>query len=152
MGGGDGTHGRPGPRRQREAPRDLHTFGDPEIVAYVRTLGGTPSELLDDPEMRELILPAFRTDFALIGRYRPAPGVPVATPATIIWGDRDPEVGPDDARDWAAVLPRLRGVRSFTGGHFFVLDAVAEVVAHATALLAVERGPKRSSHGASTRR
>lgn len=132
--------GRPGPRRQREAPRNLDTFGDAEVVEYVRALGGTPAELLDDPELRELILPAFRADFALIGRYRPAPGPPLTTPATVIWGDCDPEVGADDARDWATVLQRLRAVRSFPGGHFFLADLAAEVVDHAATLLAVERG------------
>lgn len=137
--------GRPGPRRQREAPRDLHTFGDTEIVAYLRTLGGTPTELLDDPEMRELILPAFRADFALIGRYRPAPRPAVATPATIIWGDRDPDVGLGDIRDWAAVLRRLRGARSFPGGHFFLSDLAAEVVDHASTLLTVEAATRATA-------
>jgi pyochelin biosynthetic protein PchC len=138
--------GRPGPRRQRDAPRDLHTFGDTEIVAYLRTLGGTPTELLDDPEIRGLILPAFRADFALIGRYRPALHPPVATPATIIWGDRDPDVGPDDVGDWSAVLRRLRGARSYPGAHFFLSDLAAKVVDHASTLLAVEaatRAPAR---------
>jgi len=127
--------GRPGPRRQRESPGDLHMFDDPEIVAYVRALGGTPTELLDDLEVRAAILPAFRADFALIGRYRPALVPQLQTPATVIWGDRDSDVGPEDARDWATVLPALRGARCFAGGHFFVSDLAEDVVDHASRLL-----------------
>lgn len=131
--------GRPGPRRQREAPRDLHLFDDAQIVDYVRSLGGTPEEVLDDPELRELILPSFRADFALIGRYRPRSRPPVAAPASVIWGDRDPEVGAHDVADWATVLARLRTARSFPGGHFFAAQGVGDVVAHAATVLRTAR-------------
>lgn len=80
---------------------------DDGVVAEMIKLGGTDAEALRDPELRELVLPYVRNDFALIEDYAHRDGTRLAVPVTAIIGDSDPHVTP--ARPAA-------GSRSPTGG------------------------------------
>ena len=55
--------------RTNPAPRT-----DAELVDQLRSWGGTPAELLDDPEFMALALRPLRADLALCDRYRSRPG------------------------------------------------------------------------------
>ncbi|GAA2879556.1 alpha/beta fold hydrolase [Streptosporangium fragile] len=131
--------GRESPRHQIEEPTDVGEFDDEQIVEYLRVLGGTPPEVLADPDFRELVLPAFRTDFRLLGRYRPEPEPRVRTPVAVVLGDRDPEVDAADADRWREVAHCFTGVRDFPGGHFYLVEREADVVAHVVGFLLAQR-------------
>lgn len=141
--------GRPAPRRNRLRPDDTAGLSDEAICARLRLLGGTPAEVLGEPGMRELAVAACRTDFELLGRYRPAPAEPLQTPLLVYYGERDPAVDPDDVRPWTEESERVAGVRGFDGEHFFCLEHEAAVVAGVAAFLAA--GADRGSQLAGAR-
>ncbi|MEO3977753.1 alpha/beta fold hydrolase [Streptomyces sp. CAU 1734] len=120
--------GRPGPRVLRELPPAVTGFDDERTVAYVRSLGGTPPELLDDPEAREVILPAFRSDFRLTGRYTPELTPRVRAPLTVLCGDRDTRVSTEGAQCWNEVADHFTGVERLSGGHFYLVEEARAVV------------------------
>ncbi|MCF2533538.1 thioesterase II family protein [Yinghuangia soli] len=135
--------GRPSPARQRETPSHVADLDDAGIIEHLRELGGTPAEFLDDPEAREFVLPAFRADFRLVGRYLPEPGLRTAVPLSVVHGDRDPGVPGADAARWADAADDFRGVRVFPGEHFYLMAEEAAVVAHVLAFLAEQRARLR---------
>lgn len=108
----------------RVTPRNVHLRGDDAIVEEVRRLGDpTADTVLDDPDLRELVLPAIRADFRLIGTYLPRPATPLATPVTAYVGQDDAQVPEEGLKDWADTTSTGRfDHRVYPGGHFFLLQ------------------------------
>ncbi|MFF5209444.1 thioesterase II family protein [Streptosporangium sp. NPDC000396] len=131
--------GRQSPALQRERPSDAADYDDRRIIEHLRELGGTPPEMLEDPDFRELVLPAFRTDFRLVGRYLPELEPMIDTPLSVVLGDRDPGVPVADADRWREVARRFAGIRTFPGEHFYLLDQEEEVVSHVVDFLTARR-------------
>ncbi|TNM32197.1 thioesterase II family protein [Streptomyces sedi] len=113
----------------RVAPRDEYLADDATLLAEVRRLGGTDGSVLDDPEMRELLLPAIRADFAVVGTYRPRAPMPVSCPVVAYAGADDPSSPVDGVRAWGDVAPAGFTLRVLTGDHFYLVGRRAEVVA-----------------------
>lgn len=110
--------GRPAPERQR--PGTKHLAADDVLWGEVSRLGGTKPEVLADPDLRSVFLPALRSDYRLSELYRPAPGPPLDCPVTALLGDGDSEVDPAEARLWARVTLGVFTMRVFPGGHFYL--------------------------------
>lgn len=109
----------PGPARPEE---DVHTRGEAALLAELDTLGGPGLDLLADPEMRELVLPAVRADYTAVETYGCEPGPPLRCPVTALVGDADPKVTVAEAGDWAAHTTGPFDLRVLPGGHFFLAD------------------------------
>ncbi|WP_431043670.1 thioesterase II family protein [Streptomyces sp. P1-3] len=101
-------------------PSQAYLGGDDALIAEVRRLGGTDSSLLDDPDMRELVLPAIRADFRIVGTYEPRPPVALGCPIVAYAGDSDPAVNMTDMRAWRDVATGGFAAREFHGGHFYL--------------------------------
>ncbi|MEU2801165.1 alpha/beta fold hydrolase [Streptomyces sp. NPDC006995] len=127
----------------RSAPHLLTPRGpfedDDALIAEVRRLGGTDTRLLDDPDLRELVLPAIRADFSVVSGYAARPGVPVDCPVVGYVGDSDPAVGVDGVRGWARMAPAGFDLKVLSGGHFYLVDRRDELVADIRARLAAWR-------------
>ena len=74
-----------------------------------------------------MVLPAIRNDYAMAGAYRYRPGPPLTVPTTVLTGDADPNVTPDDAGRWAEVVGGTFTLRVLPGGHFFLNDHTAGI-------------------------
>lgn len=114
---------------------------DDAVVAEMVKLGGTDAEALQDPELRELVLPYVRNDFALIERYAHRPGVRLTVPVTAIVGDADPHVTADRARGWADVTDGRFALSVLPGGHFYLADRQPDVIAQILRTLEVPAAP-----------
>ncbi|MEV7184271.1 alpha/beta fold hydrolase [Kitasatospora sp. NPDC093102] len=101
-------------------PKPVYLGGDRAIVEEVRRLGGTDAELLADPDLYELVMPAIRADFRIVGTYHPQPGHPVHCPVAGYLGDGDPEVGPEDLRGWSEVTAGGFELVVLPGDHFYL--------------------------------
>ncbi|MGW2304657.1 thioesterase II family protein [Streptomyces sp. NPDC001809] len=106
----------------RVTPRDLHQKGDDELVAELRRLGGTDPALLDDPDIRQFVLPAVRADFTLVETYGPRAATTVGCPVHAWVGDTDPNVAVRDMDAWADVAPHGFRLRVLPGGHFYLVQ------------------------------
>ncbi|WP_031079859.1 thioesterase II family protein [Streptomyces sp. NRRL S-118] len=101
---------------------------DDEIVEAVMSLGGTHAAVLDDPDMRELLLPVLRNDYHLIDGYRrPADAPPLHADVHALTGDRDPRVTPAEAAGWGALTSGAFTLTVLEGDHFYLVPAIEEV-------------------------
>ncbi|WP_159943613.1 MULTISPECIES: thioesterase II family protein [unclassified Nocardiopsis] len=118
---------------------DVHRLSSAELRARVGGLSGVPDEVLADAELWALFEPRLRADLALVRAWRAGgPPAPQPVPLTVFCGGSDPVAGPARVRGWSALAPRFQGVRTFTGGHFYlraerdaVIRAITEEVARA---------------------
>lgn len=119
--------GRPAPDRLR--PTQVYLGGEEALLADLRRLGGTSEEVLDDPAMRELILPTLAADYRLIETYRPRDTAPIATPICACVASGDPEVDRDEAAAWEHHTTGAFQLRVFPGDHFYLVAQEADLVA-----------------------
>src|SRR5204862_544181 len=84
---------------------------DDELCARIIAMGGTPPEAMAHPELRELVLPTIRADFAMVEAYRFRPEPPLATPFGVDIGRAEWAYGPGGK---PAVL-HAAGLRFSTG-------------------------------------
>ncbi|WP_410652699.1 thioesterase II family protein [Amycolatopsis sp. cmx-4-54] len=99
-----------------------HLLDDAAFTALLARRDGMPPEVLANPELLELALPAIRGDFALAHRYEHGDVAPVDVPLTAV-GGRDDEVVPADGLPaWRQLTLRWRGSTTAPGGHFYYLD------------------------------
>ncbi|MEU2723967.1 thioesterase II family protein [Streptomyces smyrnaeus] len=118
--------GRRAPSTYRE--ERVHERDDNGVIAELQQLSGTESDLLDDPEVLEMILPAVRSDYAAVERYRHEPGRAVSCPVVALIGDQDGKVTTDEARAWAGHTSGTFDLRVHPGGHFYLVDRSRDVM------------------------
>ncbi|XUL94530.1 thioesterase II family protein (plasmid) [Streptomyces galilaeus] len=113
----------------------VHTLGDDALIEEVRVLAGTDPGLLQDEEIRSMVLPALRADFRAVETYRYRPDgsmPPLRCPLSVLTGTADPRVSLQEAMGWRELTGGPFGFRTFPGGHFYLADqpdAVCEAVA-----------------------
>jgi surfactin synthase thioesterase subunit len=117
-------------RRGPSAVRDerVHEKDDEELLAEVKRLGGTEASVLDDEDIRRMVLPALRSDYKAAELYRYRPGPDVSCPIVALVGDRDPKVTEAEARQWAERTSGGFELKTYPGGHFYLNDHAAAVI------------------------
>ncbi|WP_203596713.1 thioesterase II family protein [Actinomadura bangladeshensis] len=132
--------GRVPPHRLRSfAPDEL---GDEEsLIAEVRRLGHDNLALYEDPEIRDMILPAVAADYRVVASYPPGPRETISIPVTAYGGDRDPDVSADDLRAWAATTSGPFEHRVLPGGHFYLRAEEKPLVEDISARLRTPTAP-----------
>ena len=108
------------PPERRLLRERIHDLPEPDFLARLGELGGTPHAILAQPELRELLLPALRADFALCDAYRYRERQPLACPITVFGGTADPLVDPTQLGGWARQTHGRCDVVILPGGHFFL--------------------------------
>lgn len=98
---------------------DLHDLPDNEFKAELLKLNGTSSEILNNTELFEFLLPTLRTDFELVEKYRFEQEICLNCPITAFGGDRDDEVYPDELESWSAQTCKSFKYKIFSGDHFY---------------------------------
>ncbi|MDG9701517.1 alpha/beta fold hydrolase [Streptomyces sp. DH37] len=104
---------------------------DQEILDHLVELGGTDAEIIRDPDLVALFMPAVRNDYRAVGLYRPLAHATVDVPVLCLTGDQDPRVTPEGAAAWKEHTSADFLLRTFPGGHFFLTEhreAVARLV------------------------
>ena len=126
------ARGLPGPRRLvlsactpphhglQRAP--LHTLPDEEFLdAISDRFGGLPPAIRTEPELLELVLPAYRADLEMFERYEHVPQEPLPCPITVV-GGTDDYIPPALLADWRRYTTGDFASHIFPGGHFYLRD------------------------------
>jgi acyl transferase domain-containing protein/surfactin synthase thioesterase subunit/acyl carrier protein len=103
--------------------RRLHEQNDDIFGDMIRHFNiGATEEFLASDELRRLLFPAIRAEFAMAARYRyePEPAWPV--PVTCFAGLTDPYVSRDDALAWGQHTSASFRLHLREGAHFLVVD------------------------------
>ncbi|MBZ5623349.1 MAG: alpha/beta fold hydrolase [Acidobacteriia bacterium] len=111
---------------------DVESMNDDELIEHLRQAYDAPIEFLTHPEMRPLFLPMVRADARMTQNYRYIPGPPVTYPITAVAGEEDPFVSQNQLEAWRHHTTEECKTRRYPGGHFFFIDAAAQLLSHFT--------------------
>jgi medium-chain acyl-[acyl-carrier-protein] hydrolase len=109
--------------------RDVHLLPDPELLAVMAELEGTPPEVLARPELVELLLPVMRADLEVCEAYQHAHEAALLVPITMLGGLSDPSVSVEEMRAWQHLTSAGFEAKFFPGGHFYLHTARDDVIA-----------------------
>jgi medium-chain acyl-[acyl-carrier-protein] hydrolase len=93
---------------------------DSEFIQDLHRLNGTPAEILNHPEVMQVVLPYLRADFEVIQTYTYMDGPPLNIPLTAIGGLADFEISREHLEGWCAQTNRTCSVRMLPGDHFYL--------------------------------
>jgi medium-chain acyl-[acyl-carrier-protein] hydrolase len=111
--------GRAAPHIPDDRPHN-YNLPEPEFIAEVRRLNGTPAEVLEHPELMQILIPLLRADFELVQTHKYTEGPPLSCSITAFGGLRDQHVSPEDIEGWRQHTTGSFSVRMLPGDHFFV--------------------------------
>ncbi len=89
------------------------------LEGYMRDLGGTPPEVLAEPELMRALLPTLRADLAVVCSAPARPLTPLDVPIRTFAGIEDPAVPPSLMDGWRAETTARFELDLIPGGHFF---------------------------------
>ncbi|MFC0531673.1 thioesterase II family protein [Phytohabitans kaempferiae] len=113
--------GSPGPRTLRGTTR-IADWADDEFIAGVRAISGYHHPALDDPELRDFLLPVLRTDVVMHEGYEPEAGAVVDVPVISIRGETDEVVDIAAAEEWRDWTTKAFHTEELPGGHMYLVD------------------------------
>lgn len=101
----------------------IHDLPELDFKEELRRLNGTPSSVLDNPELMQLLLPMLRADFAVLETYVYKHQQPLDCPITVFGGLEDTEVSHDNLLAWQEHTKASFSIQMFDGDHFFIHSA-----------------------------
>ncbi|MFE2971072.1 thioesterase II family protein [Streptomyces sp. NPDC059340] len=113
----------------RKQPGELHTLPDAEFAAEVARDNESFAALLANPDLVEVLLPMIRDDYRLFEIYQPGAPTAVRAPVLATGGVKDPDVDHAGLTSWGDLATGRFEVRSFPGGHFYLVQDTAALVA-----------------------
>ncbi|CAL9338409.1 Thioesterase PikA5 [Streptomyces sp. enrichment culture] len=112
--------GSPGPWTRRE--NGASGLDDDEFLARVKEFAGYRHDALEDPEMRELLLPTLRADVEMHESYVPRSDDPLPVPIVSVRGTTDTLVTTEQAMEWSKATSRDFRFAEVEGGHMYLVD------------------------------
>ncbi len=100
-----------------------YNLPEQELIEKVREMNGTPKEVLDHPELMQMMMPLLRADFELIETYAYLPEAALRCPFTVFGGLQDQEVPRQRLEEWREHTTATFSLRMLPGDHFFVHTA-----------------------------
>jgi len=98
----------------------IHNLPEGEFLVELRRLNGTPREVLEDEELRQIMLPLLRADFAVYETYGYSTEPPLNCPISAFGGLQDHRVSRGDLEAWREQTSVSFSLRMFPGDHFFL--------------------------------
>lgn len=106
-----------------------YALPDPEFVATLRRWNATPSELLDDRDALDLLLPIVRADFEVTQTYEYRDGPPLGCRIRAFSGIGDECATPELMRPWSRHTTGSFSLSALPGGHFLLERSRAALLA-----------------------
>jgi medium-chain acyl-[acyl-carrier-protein] hydrolase len=100
--------------------RTIYNLPEPEFIEEVARLNGTPREVLEHPELMEIVLGLLRADFAVCQTYRYAPAPPLRCRITALGGLQDDWADRESLAAWRAQTTASFTLRMLPGDHFYL--------------------------------
>ncbi len=98
----------------------IHALPEPDFVEKLRQLNGMSKEILENPELMQLLLPILRSDFTLCETYVYEPGILLDCPISAFGGLQDEYVSRESLEAWREQTSDTFTLRMFPGDHFFL--------------------------------
>jgi medium-chain acyl-[acyl-carrier-protein] hydrolase len=107
----------------RASDRMTYDLPEPEFIAELRELQGTPPEVLENKELMQLMLPMIRADFKVSQTYQYVPGPPLECPIRAFGGLKDHMVTREKVEGWGEHTNAGFRAQMLPGDHFFLNTA-----------------------------
>ena len=98
----------------------VYELPEPEFIEELRRLNGTPDEVLEHPELMQLMLPMLRADFEAVQTYSYVPEPPLSCPLTVYGGTEDESVSREKLEGWSEHTTGPFSLQMIQGDHFFL--------------------------------
>ena len=98
------------------------------LAGYLRDMGGTPPEVLAEPELVKALLPTLRADLTVLSTNRPPAQAPLDVAIRAFAGDDDPSAPPDLMAAWRDETTAHFDLDVLQSGHFFGVEAERQVI------------------------
>ncbi|WP_035802978.1 thioesterase II family protein [Kitasatospora mediocidica] len=118
---------------------DRLEWDDERLVEELRTMGGTPPEVLAIPALVEMVLPTLRADYRICASFSHPRDEQLACPVAVFGGTED-SMSPASLERWADTTRGDSSLRMFPGGHFFLTADSAPAVLEAVCAELAEVG------------
>lgn len=108
----------------------IHHLPNPEfVVALQERYAGIPQEVLREPELLAMFLPALKADFTAYELYQFREAEPVNCPISVFAGESDPGIRPALLEQWSRHTSREFSFNVVPGDHFFLAESTPIVLA-----------------------
>ncbi|EKE79322.1 thioesterase II family protein [Idiomarina xiamenensis] len=105
----------------RKSPREpVYQLPIGEFVEALRSLGGTPPEVLGDEELMSIVIPVLRADFEINEGYEYRENPKLTCDLVAFAGTSDNETQREAVLDWADLTSEEFKPRMVPGDHFFI--------------------------------
>jgi medium-chain acyl-[acyl-carrier-protein] hydrolase len=130
------------PAPQTASPHPpMHGLPEDDFLEEIqKRYAGVPKQLVEDKEMRALLIPTLRADVAIMETYTYEAEVPLGCPITAIGGAQDRTVLPTDLKGWQEETCGSYALHLPEGDHFFLNTNRKWLLALISAELASLRG------------
>lgn len=106
----------------------VQAMSDGDLRELLLAMGGTPPQLLADPDLWQQVMPLLRADLGALTGFDPtADRSWQDIPMSVFGGRDDPQVAPPRLAALGATARRLLGVHVYPGDHFYLTGATASV-------------------------
>ncbi|MEV5718773.1 thioesterase domain-containing protein [Amycolatopsis mediterranei] len=143
------AHRAPQLAARRRWDRPAAEMSGDDLRGYLADRAGTPREVLDLPELMDLVLPVLRADLALCQSYQDTARTPLPVPLSAFGGADDPEAGAGELAAWSDRTSAGFRMRLLAGGHGYLFEDVPAVHAALRAALADPPKPRPVAAGSS---
>lgn len=97
-----------------------HRLPDAEFIEDLRSMRGTPEEVLNDAELMRLMLPVLRADFAMADGYELEERTLLPGRMSVYGGLADLDIPRANLQAWQEYCAHPITLRMLPGGHFFL--------------------------------
>jgi len=107
----------------------LHRLSEHDFVNELVELGGTPEEMLRDPEVMALFTPVIRADFTISETFTFQGTEKLHCNTSLLYGTQDKDIPSADVLRWQELIVGDVDSQAFDGHHFFINSHKQDVLA-----------------------
>ncbi|TXC81944.1 thioesterase II family protein [Luteibaculum oceani] len=101
--------------------REWHKLPPNDFKKKVFELGGSPKEVLDNPELMELMEPILRADFEAVETYLYPKINKLDIPVSVYYGSHD-KCTKEECENWQVISDKKITLTEISGNHFFIFS------------------------------
>lgn len=106
----------------------LHRMNDTEFLEEIKELNGGSEEILRDPQVLPIVLPALRADAELCETYEYVEQLALSCPIIAFCGADDHQASLELMKEWRAQTTKEFFLHTLQGSHFFIHSSEAQLL------------------------
>ena len=115
------------PHLRETQKQKTYNLSTEELTKKLAEMGGTPQEILSNPDLLDIFLPVIRADYHMIENYSYKGDKGLESDISILIGDQD-SVSLEEARDWEKLSKGDIQLYTLEGNHFFIHHQTQDVM------------------------